>query len=242
MFHDAHDVSYTTAFPNSENPLRDASVWHHFDITCTEVMTEVIGGVHVAHGTQTGSGTYAPYDDSNCYLSGFPANHYIAGTVWRDPTIASTPNMEVELLLRWSDTNPLRSTIYGDTYSDGYEININQNSDYFQVGRFKGALLQAGTTPPAPQTGDLFEAQIETSGANAVIQCWWTPIATGVRTRHINYTDTAPVLLGQPGIGFYMSNAGGGFNNKLGFKLKRYRRFESYRFIVIKWNHYNQCK
>lgn len=208
--------TYYTTFPAAENPLREGQGWQHADVTCTEVQTETISGVRVAHGTQAG-GLYAPYDDSNCSLKGHAANHNIVATIWRDPTIASTPNMEVELLLRWSDTNALRSTAYGDTHSDGYEININQNGDYFQLGRFKGALLASAVVPPVPATGDLFEAQIQQSGANAIIQAWWTPIATGVRTRHINYTDTSPVLIGQPGIGFYMSSAGGGFNNKLCF-------------------------
>lgn len=211
---------YETAFAASENPLREGGEWRHLDPTLTEVQTELLGGVHVAHGTQAG-GPFGPYDDSNGYLRGFAPDHWLIATVWRDPTIASTPNMEVELLLRWSDDNALRSTAFGDTQADGYEININQNGNYFQLGRFKGALLASAVTPPVPATGDLFEAQIQQSGTGAIIQAWWTPIATGIRTQHIAYTDPTPVPNGNPGIGFYMSSAGGGFNNKLGFSRVR---------------------
>jgi hypothetical protein len=114
--------------------------------------------------------------------------------------------------LRWSDDNPVRATAYGDTHADGYEININQNGDYFQVGRFKGALLASSVpTRPVPATGDRFQAQIQTITATSVrIQCWWNDVL------HIDYTDSAsPPTRGNPGIGFYRSALGS--NDKLGF-------------------------
>lgn len=203
--------TYTKTFAGAENPLRDTWHWEHQDALLTDVKVELLGGVYVAHGTQVG-GPFAPYDDSNVYLRGFGIDHYIEATVWRDPAIASTPNMEIELLLRWSDDNDVRSTAYGDTHADGYEININQNGDYFQVGRFKGALLQSAFAGiPVPATGDLFQAQIQTITATSVqIKCWWNG------TLHIDYTDSAaPPLRGNPGIGFYRS--AGGPNDKLGF-------------------------
>lgn len=194
----------------AESQLRDGGRWAHNDALLTDVQVELIGGVYVAHGTQVG-GPNAPYDDSNVYLTGFGADHLIEAIVWRDPAIASTPNMEVEILLRWSDDNPQRATAYGDTHADGYEININQNGDYFQVGRFKGALLQSAFAGiPVPATGDRFKGLVQNVTGGVRIQCWWNGV------QHIDYTDAAaPPQIGYPGIGFYRS--AGGSNNKLGF-------------------------
>src|SRR5262245_29883154 len=77
--------TYATDFPLTENPLSEGGKWRHLDPTLTVVRTETIAGVHVAHGTQTGSGGY---DDSNAYLTGFSANQVIQGTVWKSPSIS----------------------------------------------------------------------------------------------------------------------------------------------------------
>ena len=131
---------YTTNFPLTENPLSEGGVWHHLDPTLKFVRTDVLNGVHVAHGTQTGSGGY---DDSNAYLSGFPQDHAIQGTVWVSPSIpgSTPPYCEIELLLRWRDDNPPHDTPYGPTSVTGYEININHTGQYMQLGTFKGPML-----------------------------------------------------------------------------------------------------
>jgi hypothetical protein len=198
---------YTTNFPLMENPISEGGIWHHLDPTLTVVGTEVLGGVHVAHGTQTGSGGY---DDSNAYLSGFAENQSIQGTIWISPSISSSPNREVELLLRWRDDNPPRGTRYGITNVTGYEININQTGQYLQLGTFKGPLLASAGSPPVPKTGDIFKAQIITNpNGSATIIVYWNGV------EKINYTHSKPVTGGNPGIGFYIDS--GARNNEFGF-------------------------
>jgi hypothetical protein len=203
--------TYTTSFPLTENPISEGGVWKHLDPTLTVVRSEVISGVHVAHGTQTGSGNY---DDSSAYLQGFSLDHSIQGTVWKSPTCPTTPNIEIELLLRWSDDNPLRNTAYGPTQADGYEINVQQNGAYLQLGRFKGPLLTGSSISPAPRTGDVFKAQITTNpNGSATIKVYWNGV------EKISYTDSAsPPSRGNPGIGFYIHPGyGAGINNQFGF-------------------------
>jgi hypothetical protein len=199
--------TWTTSFPLVENPISEGGVWHHLDPTLTVVSTEVLDGVHVAHGTQAGAGGY---DDSNAYLSGFPENQSIQGTIWMSPSISSIPNREIELLLRWRDDNPLRLTRYGMTSATGYEINVNQNGQYLQLGTFKGPLLASAASPPVPKTGDIFKAQIVTNAnGSATIVVYWNGV------EKINYTHSTPVTGGNPGVGFYIDS--GARNNEFGF-------------------------
>ncbi len=206
--------SYTTSFPLTESVLSEGGRWVHYDPTLTNVIVENIGGVNVAHGTQSG-GPFGPFDDSSACLTRFSENHQIEATVWLSGSITESLNKEVELLLRWQDAGVTHSTAYGDTQVLGYEINVHYQGAYGQVGLFKGALLQSFSSLPVPATGDKFRAQIQQSGLNAIIQCWWRPISTGIETRVLNYTDPAPVRGGSPGIGFYRS--AGADNNKFGF-------------------------
>jgi hypothetical protein len=197
---------YSTNFPMTENPISEGGAWHHLDSTLTVVRTELLGGVHVAHGTQNGSGGF---DDSNTYLQGFSLDHVIQGTVWKSSSITSSPNQEVELLLRWSDDNPQRNTQYGPTSADGYEININQNGNYLNIGRFKGPLL-ATTSLSAPRTGDIFKAQvISNSNGSATITVFWNGV------QKLSVTDSNPPRRGNPGMGFYID--AGARNNEFGF-------------------------
>lgn len=205
---------YSTVLPFAEDPISEGGRWVHYDSTLTNVKTETIGGVPVAHGTQVG-GPFAPYDDSSACLIGYSENHYIEAVIWLSGSIVESFNKEVELLLRWQDSPPPHSTAYGDTSILGYEINVHYQGAYGQVGVFKAALLQSFSSLPTPATGDLFSAQIQQTGASALIQCWWKPIATGITTRILNYTDPAPIRGGNPGIGFYRS--AGGANDKFGF-------------------------
>ena len=200
--------TYTTNFPLTENPISEGGAWHHLDPTLTKARTEVLNGVHVAHGTQTGGA----FDDSSAYLSGFSQNHVIEGVVWVSPSIqgSAAPYHEIELLLRWRDDNPQFNTPYGPTSATGYEININHTGQYLQLGSFKGPLLAAAASPPVPKTGDIFKAQVVTNAnGSATITVWWNGV------EKIKYTHATPVLGGNPGIGFYID--AGGSNNKFGF-------------------------
>jgi hypothetical protein len=193
--------TYSTNFPLTENPISEGGIWHHLDPTLTVVQTEVINGVHVAHGTQTGSGGY---DDSNAYLSGFSQDHSIEGTVWISPSIPTgvSPYIEIELLLRWKDDNPPHSTPYGPTSVTGYEININNTGAYLNLGTFKGPALVTLNNPPTPKTGDIFKAKIvSNSNGTATITAYWNGAVL------FNFTDSSPVSGGNPGIGFYIEGA-----------------------------------
>lgn len=204
---------YTTAFPATENPVSEGGAWLHHSPDETVVQTELIGGVHVAHGTQAGGG----FDDSNAYITGFAPSHTIQGTVWRSASLASTPNAEIELLLSWSDENA-RTDFgfgYGSTACRGYEINWDQNGSYMILGRFKRAELTRAAnfgSTPVSATGDIFKAQfVRNANGSADITVW----VNGSQV--MTYHDTDPEPAGCPGIGFYIdsgqNNAHYGFSS-----------------------------
>jgi hypothetical protein len=186
-------IGYTTAFNADENPLSESGTWHHSDSTLTQCKT--VGGR--AFGTQTGSGGF---DDSNCYLTARGDDYEVEGTVWLNPSLTGTGFREVEILLRWTDTGPLRSTAFGPTHANGYEVNVAYNGQYMQLGRFKGALLHEVDNYAVPATGDRFRARIE----GQRVRVWWNDVLK------IDFTDSDPSLritTGNPGIGFYVQNA-----------------------------------
>jgi hypothetical protein len=191
--------TYTTNFDLAENPISEGGKWMHKDATLTLVKTT--GGI--ACGTQTGSGGY---DDSNAYLTGFGTDYVIEGTIYKKSGL-SGPFREVELLLRWTDDNPLRNTSYGPTHANGYEINIAYSGQYMNLGRWMGAALVM-PTPPVPANGDKFKAQI----VGQTITCWWNNVQI------FQYTDNDAALkvtTGNPGIGFYITQ--GAQNDDFGF-------------------------
>jgi hypothetical protein len=194
-------TSYSTNFDLDENPLSEGGKWLHTDSTLT--MCKVVGGK--AFGTQDGSGAF---DDSNAYLTGFGNNYEVEGTVWLNPGLTGPGNREVEILLHWTDDGPLRSTSFGATHANGYEINVQHAGQYMQLGRFKGALLVQVDNFAVPKTGDRFRARIE----GQRIRVWWNDVLK------IDFTDTdtsLQVTTGNPGIGFYVD--GGASNTDYGF-------------------------
>lgn len=212
-------VSYQTSFPTDENPLSESGLWQHQDVLLTPC--KVVGGR--AFGTQTGSGGF---DDSNDYLLGYGPNHEVEGICYLNPSLSGAAFREVEILLRWQDDLPVRSTAYGDTHANGYEINIGHDGSYMNLGRFKGAALVVAPgdfTAPVPATGDKFRARI----IDQTITCWWTPVATGVESQLFQFTDSdagLKIVKGHPGIGFYFETLGGGANTDFGFESMIARR------------------
>lgn len=200
------DGPYSTAFPLTENPINESGVWHRTSPGQTNVRTELLSSVHVAHGTQV-SGLF---DDSQAYLKGFSVDHTVEAVIWKGTVTSSFS--EVELLLRWSDGNPVYDPGggFGTTDCYGYEINLAHDGSYVQLGHFKGPLLAQGSLGAAPVTGDVFKASIQTSGANAIISAWFN----NVLITNFPYTDTSPFLHGNPGIGFFVSDTN---NNQYGF-------------------------
>jgi hypothetical protein len=192
-------LTYTTNFDLTENPISEGGKWVHHDSLLTKVKT--MNGI--ACGTQTGHGGY---DDSNAGLPGFGNDYVIEGTVYKKSGLSGAFR-EVELLLRWTDQNPLRSTSYGPTHANGYEINIAYNGQYMNLGRWMGAAL-VQPAPPVPADGDKFKAQI----VGQTITCWWNS------NQIFQYTDNDAALkvtTGNPGIGFYIEQ--GAANDDFGF-------------------------
>jgi len=102
----------------------------------------------------------------------------------------------------------VRSTQYGATSANGYEINVQHAGQYMQLGRFKGALLVQVDGYATPKTGDRFRARIE----GQRIRAWWNDVLK------IDFTDNDASLRipsGNPGIGFYVSQ--GAPNTDFGF-------------------------
>jgi hypothetical protein len=193
--------SYTTNFDIDENPLSEGGKWLHIDSTLSKC--KVVGGR--AFGTQSGTGAF---DDSNAYLTGYGNNYEVEGTVWLNPGLSGPGNREVEILLHWTDDGPLRSTAFGPTRANGYEINVQHAGSYMQLGRFKGALLVQVDNYAIPKTGDRFRARIE----GQHIRVWWNDVL------RIDFTDSdasLQVTTGNPGIGFFVS--GGASNTDFGF-------------------------
>jgi hypothetical protein len=188
-------TTYTTNFDVDENPLSEGGKWLHTDPTLTTC--KAVAGK--AFGTQNGSGGF---DDSNAYLTGFGHNYEVEGTVWLNPGLSGTGNREVEILLRWTDDGPLRSTAFGDTHTNGYEITVQHLGNYMNLGRFKGANLVGPITGfGTPKTGDRFRARIE----GQRIRVWWNDVL------QIDFTDSdasLQVTTGNPGIGFFVSGPG----------------------------------
>jgi hypothetical protein len=195
--------TYTTNFDLTENPISESGRWFHHDATLTVVRTT--GGV--AFGTQTGNGQY---DDSNAYLTGFGNDYSIEGTVYLKPGISSSPNREVELLLRWEDTGPLHNSgCWEASAAVGYEINISHKGYYMNLGRFKDCnALISPSNVPVPANGDKFKATIQ----GQTIICYWNG------NEVFRYTDndaTHKITTGNPGIGFYIDQ--GAPNTDFGF-------------------------
>lgn len=205
--------SYVTVFSAVESPLSQGGAWDfNNDPFLTNAQTTLIGGQHVAHGTMTGGG----FNDSLQTLNGFSVDHGIEAIVWKDPTIPSgSPFAEIEILLRMCDTMPESTSLFGQTRSDGYEINMDQGGTYFQLGRHKRDLLQSASFVPVAQTGDIIRAEIRSlSPSSCTIKCWWNGRLA------INYTDSAsPPQWGGPSIGFFVES--GMANNRFGLTAVR---------------------
>jgi hypothetical protein len=201
-------ITYHTNFDLSEKPISEGGAWHHTDANQSVVATSD----GIAYGTQNGSGGY---DDSNAFLSGFPPNQRATAVIHK--TGNAPGNLEVELLLRWSE-GAQRNTNFGPTKSSGYEINIQGNGGYVQIGRFKGlpALfdsLVSGSplTTMGVHDADVFSAEIVGNKITARLN--GTIIATATDS------DGAagggpPIATGNPGIGFFRHDIGGTIDPK----------------------------
>jgi hypothetical protein len=216
--------SYSTSFPSApENPISEGGVWRHLGPTTDEslVVTAISGSVHYAHGTMAGgqfTGGTTPvsgtFNDASAYLQNFGPNQSAQAVVWKSPTISGA-FQEVEILLRYVDGLPERSTYWGPHTEMGYEINVNiDDGSYLNIGQkdAQNALATVNLSTVigrAPATGDVLKATIQTVPGGALITVFWN----GAQV--LQTTDPSPILYGNPGIGFYQ-NAGES-NSEFGF-------------------------
>lgn len=176
--------SYSTSFPLDELPISEGGAWSHMGTSWTFVQTQ--NGY--AHGTQTGEGGF---DDSYARLSGFPPDQQACAVI-----LKGSPNSygEVEILLRWSDT---------ETTAKGYECFLHTNGLFAKIVRWNGGYGSFtsiahvdGVT--VPQDGDILKATI----------------IGDVITLYLNDEMLAQAIdstysTGDPGIGFYKDAHGG---------------------------------
>jgi hypothetical protein len=209
-------ATYSTTFPVNEMPLSEGGRWRHLSSSSSVVRVDTLSGVQVAHSSQNGH-VAPPYDDSQAYMEGFGDNYEVEATVWKaaSQTSGSGIYKEVEILLRWTEDGPLRHTQYGDTTSNGYEIQIAYDGSYANLGRALSENLQGSAggpgggllSSPNPSTGGKFKARVE----GQRIRAWWNDVL------FIDYTDndaSLKITKGNPGIGFW---ANGVANNQIGF-------------------------
>jgi hypothetical protein len=198
---------YYTSFLLTENPISEGGRWSQFDTTNTNVQT-VNGN---AYGTQVNGAPFAPFDDSCAEIGYFGSNYEVTATIVKAAGLDAV-NREVEIRLRCSSRGPLRSTAFGNTNSNGYEIAAQHNGNYMNLGRWKAANLVGPISGfGTPTTGDKFRARIE----GQRIRVWWNDV------NQIDFTDNDPDLKissGNPGFGFFV-NAGPPFpgNTDFGF-------------------------
>jgi hypothetical protein len=172
--------SFTTNFNGTENPLSESGAWSHAGLVWTHA--QKVNGV--AYGTQTGGGGY---DDSYAHLSGFPPDQSGSGVIQRIP--GGNGIHEVEILLRWKDT---------DHSATGYECLLSYDGSYAEIVKWNGPLgdftyISSAENPPFPQTGDTFSASIT---GNLIIAYY-----NGVEI--MRATDSS-FTTGNPGVGFYI--------------------------------------
>lgn len=214
-------LQQSTVFPLVQNPL--TGLWQpQNDPNLTSCQVIDVGGIHVACGTQVPQ--TGVFDDSSATLSGFARSHKISGVVYRNVSIPSTPNFEVELHAAWWDQNPPYNPGggFGNTTVTGYEVNVSHLGKYANIGRFKGAALVSignnttGSIGFTPAMGDVFDIScVQNSDGTCDIGAFWTPIATGIRASMMTYHDTTPPRAGSPGIGFFIEP--GATNGQFGF-------------------------
>jgi hypothetical protein len=193
-------MGYKTAFPNTENPISQGGIWQHND-PAQKPCQSIPGFVY---GTQTGSGGF---DDSQAYLKGsdWGDSYTVECTVWIKGGIAASPQSEVEILLRASDTSASGSMV-----NSCYEINVGHTGRFANIGRFKGAALVSagnntdGSVGFTPATGDKFKASVYTKpNGDVVITAYWNGV------QFLQATDSDPalkIMSGGPGIGFYIDS------------------------------------
>lgn len=187
-------TSYNTEFDLTESPLFEDSHWHRQGLD----WTSVVSSNGMAYGTQTGSGGY---DDSYAYLVNFTPDHTASGTVHIDPAIDVGTTHEVEILLRWADT---------EHTARGYECNFAYNGQYADIVRWngpKGDFTYLLPTLSITIPGGLHE------GDNVGASIIGTTITTYLNGVPLASVNDSMFTNGNPGIGFWRGAPSGPQND-----------------------------
>jgi len=199
--------TYTTVFPNTQNPLTEAGNWTNGLATGVD-WANVQSTPGVAFGTNVSGAP--PYNDSIAYVNGsWGPNQTSCATVALDTSGGWNRNtgfFEVEV--------HLRRTITSHT-STGYEFNYsvkNDGSQYAQMVLWNGALnsftvIVGNASVPALVTGDILCAAVTGSS--------FTFTRNGASI--LSHTDTSIASGGGPGIGFFNQGGVTGDNPHFGF-------------------------
>lgn len=168
-------------------------------------------GNRVFGTTTAAAGGSGPYNDSNGYKTGFGNDHEVEITIYKNPAAAGSPNLEIECLLRWSDTGSPRTTSVGTTSAQGYELNLQHAGSYWILAWFmEPGECTRSSSVPTPVSGDKIRARI----VGNVISVYYRPVSTGIEALNFTFTDTtgagggALYTTGNPGIGTYVDNGG----------------------------------
>ena len=186
--------TYTTAFPLTENPISEGGIWLTGKTTGLD-WSDVSTTPGDARGQQTPDGP--TYNDSTAILTGSWNPTQTASAVVIASTDPAAGTQEVELRLR--------SNISAHSCT-GYEIyySVIPSNPYLYITKWLGPVdsfsIVTGTTGSsvAVKTGDVVLA---TASGNTI-----TGYINGVQK--IQLTDSS-FPTGNPGIGFYISGAGG---------------------------------
>lgn len=212
-------TSFFTTFPANENPISEGGIWLQFDAS-DQTVVQTTGGA--AYGTQQTGVPLEPFDDSAAHMAGFGTDYEVETTVIKAGGL-DTAGREVEILLRWSTNNVERSTAFGPTHSNGYEINVSHRGRFANIGRFKGAaLVSLGDNTDnsigfTPANGDKFRCRV----VGQLITCYWNDV------QFMQTTDNDAALkitTGDPGIGFFARRSLGALNTDFGFSDVRITR------------------
>ncbi|MBI3774383.1 MAG: hypothetical protein HY273_02315 [Gammaproteobacteria bacterium] len=198
--------SYSTNFDLNEFPISEGGVWSNNGGSNWQKV-KTAGGI--AFGTQTGTNGDG-YDDSFATLSGFGPDHTASAIVYM-ANVNRVCAHEVELHLRWSDSNGV---------AKGYEI-IHDSGSTAQIVRWNGGYadfyeinLSYFRSIPI-KDGDEFKASI--IGSVISIYLNNTLVAQG----QDDGAKGAPYTTGNPGIGFFIRRfcdpADVGTNEDFGF-------------------------
>jgi hypothetical protein len=194
---------YSTNFPNAENPIKEGSKWISGKAIGSD-WSDVRTNPGFAYGTQSGSNGY---DDSTAILAGeWGPTQTVSATIrLANPPRSRTVYVEVELRLR-TKISAHRQT--------GYEVNFSCSANpanfYSEIVRWnekKDSFTYLNrTTNYHCADGDVVKATMSGRKIKVFIN----------NTLIMQATDWA-YATGNPGIGFFLQNAGPDTNSGFGF-------------------------